>query len=124
LTDAAASKEQAEALAPVVSGERGGAPAMFAPFVGEVMGMETVPIDFSSNGNRHSARFGDLGEIEIQDFVAEGMDMPITLTNIPHPANTSLSVAQATKSSLKAFGLEIDNTDKNGHAAPFSWSGD
>ena len=44
LMDAAASPEQAEALAAVASGQRGGAPAGFNPFVGELLGMESVAI--------------------------------------------------------------------------------
>ena len=38
LMDAAASPEQAEALAAVASGQRGGAPAAFNPFIGELLG--------------------------------------------------------------------------------------
>ena len=124
LVDESASEEQSAALGPVISGERGGAPAAFGPFIGEVMGMETASFDFSSKGNRHSVRIGGVGEIEIEDFVAEGETEPVKLTNVPHPANTTLTVAHATKSSIKAFGLELENTGKNGHAAPFSWSGD
>jgi hypothetical protein len=33
-----------------------------------------------------------------------------------------LTIAQATRSRVSAFGLEFDNTGKNGHAAPFSWA--
>jgi hypothetical protein len=121
--DAAASPEQAEALGGVASGQRGGAPATFGPFMGENLGMETAPIEYSSEGRRHSVRIGDFADIEVEDFVAEGQTEPITLTNIPHPANTSLAVARATRGRVNAFGLEIDNAGKNGHSAPFSWSG-
>src|SRR5438132_417019 len=43
LMDSAASPEQAEALAAVASGQRGGAPAAFNPFIGEVRGMDAGP---------------------------------------------------------------------------------
>lgn len=121
--DAAATPEQAQALGPVISGERGGAPAGFAPFIGEVMGMETAPIEYSSGGNRHSIKIGGgIADIEVEDFVPEGQTEPIQLTNVPHPVSTTLAVAMATRSSFKAFGLELDNTGKNGHSAPFSWA--
>ncbi len=123
IMDAAATPEQAQALAAVASGERGGAPAMFGPFVGEVMGMETAPIEYANGGTRHYVKIGDLVEIETQDFVAEGMSEPIKVTNVSHPANTTLTIGQATRSRVNAFGLEFDNTGKNAHAAPFSWSG-
>src|SRR5947208_2391493 len=61
-------------------------------------------------------------DIEIRDEVHEGMSEPAKLTNIPLPWNTTVTIAQATRSRVNAFGLEFDNTGKNGHAAPFSWA--
>jgi hypothetical protein len=123
IMDAAASAEQAEALAAVASGARGGAPAGFAPLVGENLGMETAPFEYTNDGKRHAVLIGDLADIEVLDFIPDGQTEPITLTNVPHPVNTSLAVAQATRGRVTAFGLEIDNAGKNGHSAPFSWSG-
>ena len=34
----------------------------------------------------------------------------------------TLTVAQAKRASINAFGLEIDNAGKNGHYAPISWA--
>ena len=42
------------------------------------------------------------------------------LTGIFHPANSTLTIAQATTSRVNAFGLEFSNAGKNGHSAPFS----
>jgi len=44
------------------------------------------------------------------------------VTNIAHPANTTLTIARATASRIKGFGLDISNEGKNGHHAPFSWA--
>ena len=96
---------------------------MFGPLVSENLGLETVPIEYRSEGRTHSVRMGDLVDIEVEDFVAEGESEPITLTNIPHPANRSLAVAQAKRGRVEAFGISIDNSGKNGHSAPFSWAG-
>src|SRR5207253_9970302 len=59
LMDAAASPEQAEALAAVGSGQRGGAPAAFNPFVGEVRGMDSAAVDFVDGGPRPAVRLGE-----------------------------------------------------------------
>src|SRR5438132_4665102 len=72
LMDSAASPEQAEALAAVASGQRGGAPAAFNPFVGELLGMESAEIEFADDGPRHSVRIGDFADVEVEDFVPEG----------------------------------------------------
>jgi hypothetical protein len=123
LLDAAASPEQADALAAVGSGQRGGAPAGFSPFVGEMLGMESAEIEFVEDGPRHSVRIGDFADVEVEDFVPEGADEPTRLTGVPHPVSTTLTCARATRSRVRAFGIELDAVGKNGHAAPFSWTG-
>lgn len=123
LLDAAASPEQADALAAVASGQRGGAPAGFNPFVGELLGMESAQIDFVEDGPRHSVRIGDLADVEVEDFVPAGADEPTRLTGVPHPVSSTLTAARATRSKVHAFGIELDAVGKNGHAAPFSWTG-
>ncbi|MGC9974986.1 MAG: DUF1326 domain-containing protein [Gaiellaceae bacterium] len=123
LMDAAASPEQAEALAAVASGQRGGAPAAFNPFVGEPLGMESAAIGFSEEGPRHSVRIGEFADVEVEDFVPEGAAEPTRLTGVPHPVSSTLTVARATRSKVRAFGIELDGVGKNGHAAPFSWTG-
>ena len=40
-----------------------------APLVGEVLGVERVPIEVIGDGLRHSVRVGDAIEFEIEDIV-------------------------------------------------------
>ena len=122
--DAAASREQADKLGAVFSGQLGGPPEVLAPLVGEILGVEVAPIDYVDEGRRHRVRIGDLVEIEIEDFVPpqtpEGEVSK--LTGMYHPANSTLTIAQAPRSQVRAFGLEFSNVGKNGHSAPFSWA--
>ena len=122
LMDDAASSEQAEALAAVASGSRGGAPAGFNPLVGEVIGMENAPMEYADDGRRHSIRIGELVDIEVEDFEVEGLGTTV-VANVPHPVNSTLALSRATRSRVRAFGLEFDNVGKNGHSAPFAWAG-
>ena len=122
--DEAASEEQAEKLGAVFSGQLGGPLEVLAPLMGEMLGMETVPIEYEDDGRRHRVRIGDFAEIEIVDFVPpqtpEGEVSKIT--GAFHPANSTLTMAQATASRVSAFGLDFANVGKNGHYAPFSWA--
>ena len=122
LLDDAASPEQAEVLAAVASGSRGGAPAAFNPLVGEMLGMESAPIEYADDGRRHSIRIGELVDMEVEDFAVEGHGTT-ALTNVPHPVNMTLAVGRATRSRVRAFGLEFENDGKNSHSAPFAWEG-
>jgi hypothetical protein len=120
--DAAASEEQAQALGAVVSGQKGGPPAMLAPLMGEMLGIESAPIEYSNGGVRHRVKAGDLFELETEDFVPEGMSEPTRLVGVFHPANSTLTVGRATKSTGRVFGIEIAAEGKNAHAAPFEWA--
>ena len=123
--DAAASPEQAAGLGAVFGGQAGGPMAGVAPLVGEMLGMETAPIEYVDDGRRHSLKVGDLIDIEIEDYVPPQLlpDGDVErLTGIFHPANSTLTIASATRSRVSVFGLDFANDGKNGHSAPFSWS--
>jgi hypothetical protein len=121
--DDAASDTQTEQLGAVLAGQHGGPPAMLAPLIGELLGIERVPIEFSDDGRRHLVRVGGAGEIEVTDFaVGEGME-PVRLENVFHPSNTTLTVAPATTATLSTFGIEWGRPGESGFTAPFSWSG-
>jgi hypothetical protein len=122
--DAAASQEQAEKLGVVFAGQLGGPMAMLAPLFGEMLGVQTAPIEYVEDGRRHRVRIGDEVEIEVEDFVPpQTPEGPVEqLTGMFHPANSTLTIARATASRVNAFGLQFDNTGKNGLSAPFSWA--
>jgi hypothetical protein len=119
--DEGAEDQQREALVAVFSGAQGGPPGMFAAFAGEMLGVETVPIAYADDGRRHSVRIGGAVDIEVEDFAAAEEGRVMTLNGIGHPANTTLALAQGLRARIQAFGLDIDNTGKNGHSAPFDW---
>ncbi len=123
--DAAASEEQAGALARVFGGQAGGPMAILAPLISEMLGMKTAPIEYVDNGLRHSVRVGDLIDIEVEDFIAPQLrpDGPVEMLNgMFHPANSSLTVASATRSRVSVFGMELRHEGKNAHSASFSWA--
>jgi hypothetical protein len=119
--DEAASEEQREALTGVFSGQQGGPAGLFAPLIGEMLGIEVVPIEFADDGRRHSVRIGEGIDIEIENFPAVEEGQVMTLDGIGHPAGPTLAMAQGVRARIQAFGLDIDNTGKNGHSAPFAW---
>ncbi|HUK93935.1 MAG TPA: DUF1326 domain-containing protein [Gaiellaceae bacterium] len=120
--DDKATEAQAEALGAVFSGQKGGPMEALAPLIGELLGVERAPIEFDEDGPRHHAKIGGDIEIVVEDFVPEQLGQVSRLTNVAHPVATTLTVARATTSRIKGFGLDISNEGKNGHAAPFSWA--
>lgn len=122
LIDDKASKEQVDKLAGVFSGQMGGPMAALAPLIGEVLGIEQKPIDFKDAGRKHHLKIGGEIEIEVEDFVPEGMSEPTKLVGVGHPANSTLTIARPTQSRIKAFGMEFHNGGKSAFSAPYRWS--
>jgi hypothetical protein len=121
--DEAASDAQTEQLGAVLSGQRGGPPAMLGPFIGEMLGVEKTRIAFHDDGRRHHVTISDAVDLGVEDFVAiEGQD-PVRLTNVLHPSNTTLTVAPAASARLSTFGIDWGREGPSGFSAPFSWAG-
>ncbi len=122
--DAAASQEQAEKLGAVFAAQLGGPLARRAPLFRVMSGVPTPPLDDVEDGRRHRVRIGDEVDITVEDFVPpQTPEGPVEkLTGMFHPANSTLTIARATASRVNAFGLQFDNSGKNGHSAPFSWA--
>lgn len=121
--DDRASEQQAEQLGAVLSGQRGGPPAMLGPLVGELLGIERAPIEFQHDGPEHRVRIGASADIEVAEFVATEGGEPVRLEHVFHPSNTTLTVAPAKAATVSAFGIEWGRAGESGFTAPFSWSG-
>jgi hypothetical protein len=121
--DAAASDQQAEKLGGVFSGALGGPMEALGPLVGENLGVRREKIEVRENGLTHSIRIGDDVEFEIEDIVPFGVTtgQAAKLTGIFHPVSSELTVAHATRSRIRAFGIEYDGKSAFS-ASQFSWA--
>ncbi len=123
--DARGSDEQVAKLASVFSGQLGGPMGNLAPLIGENLGMEVAPIEFSDDGRRHRLKIGDVIQIEVEDAASpfDPKGEPPRLSGTRHPASDTLTVARAVSSRVHGMGIEFSGDGKSGFSAPFSWSG-
>ena len=126
IIDSGASDGQVEAIGAIASGAAGGPLAALAPLIGNMAGVERRKIEFTMDGLKRSVRAGELVD-QACEGVASAMNpqQAICLDNVAHPVNSRLSLAKATRSKMHAFGIEWDDGTgtRNGHFAPFSWTG-
>jgi hypothetical protein len=123
IIDDKATKEQADKLTGVFAGQMGGPMANIAPLIGEILGIERLPIEYTDDGKRHRIRIGDSIAIEVEDYAAaEGMETT-KLTGVAHPSSSTITIAKPIDSKIKAFGMEFENAGKSAFSAPFSWAG-
>jgi hypothetical protein len=123
LVDDRASDEQMSQLVAVFTGQLGGPMAGIVPLVGEMLGIERAPFEVVNDGLRHSVRIGDSIDFEIEDIVPFGVETgePVKLVGMFHPAGSALTIAEATRSRISAFGIEYEG--KTGlSSADFSWA--
>jgi hypothetical protein len=121
--DENATDEQMEKLTAVFGGQLGGPMAGLVPLVGEMLGVERVPIEVVDDGLRHSVKIGDSIDFEIEDIVPFGIEtgQPIRFQGMFHPAGPDLTIAEATRSRIDAFGIEYEG--KTGlSTSEFSWA--
>jgi hypothetical protein len=122
LVDERADDAQREKLGALLSGQLGGPPAMLGPLIGDMRGVDFVPTEYTSSGEHHHVRFGDVVDVEVDDVRVPDLPGPVTLNNVFHPANTTLTVGKASRSRVAAFGIEFDGTGTSGFSAPYSWA--
>ena len=121
--DESATDEQADKLVQVFSGQLGGPMGALAPLVGEMLGVERAAFEIRDDGVRHSVRIGDAIEFEVEDVVPFGIEtgQPVRLTGMFHPVASELTIAEAKRSRINAFGIEYEG--KSGlSTSEFSWA--
>jgi hypothetical protein len=121
--DENASDEQADKLGQVFGGQLGGPMAALGPLVGEVLGVERVPIVIEDDGVRHSVRIGNVIDFEIEDIVPFGKDdrQPVRFDGMFHPVGSNLTMAEAKRANINAFGIAYEA--KTGlSTSEFSWA--
>ena len=121
--DEQASDEQAGKLVQVFGGQLGGPMGALAPLVGEMRGVERARIDIDDDGLRHRVRAGDAIDFEIEDIVPFGVETgePVRFNGMFHPVGSDLTMAEAKRSRINAFGIEYEG--KTGLSkSEFSWA--
>src|SRR3982750_3197952 len=121
--DANASEEQADKLGKVFGGQLGGPMAGLAPLIGEMLGVERAAIEVDEDGLRHSVRVGDAIDFEVEDIVPFGVETgePVRFSGMFHPVGSDLTMAEAKRSRISAFGIEYEG--KTGLSkSDFSWA--
>ncbi len=121
--DDGATEAQFDALVQVFSGQLGGPMAGLAPLIGEMLGVQRAVIDLEDDGLLHSVRVDDVIDFEIEDIVPFGVETgePVRFSGMFHPAGSDLTMAEAKRSRISAFGIEYEG--KTGLSkSDFSWA--
>jgi hypothetical protein len=121
--DERAGADQRAALEAIFGGETGGPPGRLAALVATRLPTRSVPIRFEKDGRRRRALISGVLDIEIEGLAGADGTGEVWLDNVRHLVARRLAIARATRSAYRDHGFHWNNTGRNGHYAPFTWTG-
>ena len=121
--DERADDQQTAALGAIFTGVEGGPMAAFAPLISTQLGVKKVPIRYSIQGKRRSAEIPGIMQMAVEPIPTMHPSGEIW-TTLGHPvAPDRIALAMGSSGSTFAdYGMRWDNSGRNGHYAPISWS--
>jgi len=122
--DERATREQAEALGNIFSGQAGGFLANVAALIGEVMGVRAAPIQFEADGKQRRLHIPSALDLEVEGTVGGDPNREALVVNpaLYGAAGFDPIIARSTKYTFKDHGLEWDNSGKNAFYSRFAYT--
>jgi hypothetical protein len=121
--DERANDQQAEALGAIFGGAEGGPMANFAPLIATNLGVKKVPITYRITGKTRSTEIPGIMHMSVEPLPSLHQTRETWVAGGHPVAPDKLAMAVGTAGSTFAdHGMRWDNSGKNGHYAPISWS--
>jgi hypothetical protein len=122
--DERATQEQKNAIIKIYSGQAGGFFAAASNLIGEMLGVKSVPIEFSVDGKRRWLKLKDTLELQIEAIEGSDKSKESLLLNIPFTPvpGSDLTIARSSKHKYSDYDIEWNNSGKNGFYCKFKYS--
>ena len=121
--DERADDAQTAALGAIFAGAEGGPMAAFAPLIGQQLGVKKVPIHYAIQGSSRSVDIPGIAQMGVGPIptLHPSGEVWTTLGHPVAPDRIALAVGHS-GSVFTDLGMRWDNSGRNGHYAPISWS--
>ena len=121
--DERANDPQTAALGAIFGGAEGGPMAAFAPLVGSHLGAQKVAINYAIKGKARSAEIPGILRMAVEPLptMHPSGEAWAAIGHPVAPDKRALAVG-CSGSTFTDHGMRWDNSGKNGHYAPISWS--
>lgn len=122
--DDKANEAQKNALLTIYSGQAGGHPAMLASFIGEILGVKSVPMQYRGNGKNRSLEIPGIIDAEIEALEGQNGN-PVTIDNhiLCIAPGEPVTVARSNHFRLADYGYDWKLSGRNGFLSDFTYSG-
>lgn len=120
--DAKASAEQEAALVKIFAGQAGGHPAILASFVGKVLGVKKLPIQFAQKGKSFTLDLENVAELSGEAIAgAGGADVLISGHPLCVAPGFPATVARSKQLTYNDFGMSWNLSHKNAFFSGFAY---
>jgi hypothetical protein len=120
--DERGAQAQRSALEAIFTGSAGGPLGRFGALVANRFPTKAAPISFTLDGNTRRLSIAGLSEVTIEGIPGAAKNGVVWFDNVFHFAARRLAAAKSSTSRYKDHSLSFDNSGRNGHFAPISWS--
>jgi hypothetical protein len=123
--DARANDAQKQALTRIFAGQAGGHPAALAAFIGDVLGVASVGIDYRARGKKRSLSIPGIVSAEIEAIPGQGGG-DVTISGHPlcvAPGEPAV-VAKSGRLDYSDHAMTWAISDRNGFYSAFAYQGD
>lgn len=120
--DERASAQQKDALVKIFAGQSGGHPARLASHIGHVLGVASVPIEFTQDGKRRTLKIGKVADVDIEAIDgADRVDVQISGHPLCIAPGHPVTVAKSKALRYEDHGYRWTLSERNGLFSPFSY---
>ncbi|AIC15016.1 Protein of unknown function DUF1326 [Nitrososphaera viennensis EN76] len=122
--DEHATKEQADALGKIYSGQAGGFFGVIAGLIGEIVGVRSVPILFEADGKKRSLQIPSALDLTIEGITGADQKTEAVITNpqLYGAPGFPITVAKSVKHRFSDHDMKWDNSGKNGFYSKFAYA--
>lgn len=121
--DERADEAQRQALGGIFGGQFGGHPALLTSFIGEVLGVEYLPIRYESGQGLRGFSVGQVAAARISAMEGqEGSEVQILNHPMAVAPGQPLTVAKSDTLKHEAYGLSFEFRDRMAFYSPFNYS--
>ena len=121
--DERASQAQNDALTRIFAGQAGGHPEVLASFVGDVLGVASVKIDYEAIGKKRSLSIPSIVSAEIEAIQGQGGDVTISGHPLCIAPGEPAVVAKSKRLDYTDHHMTWAISDGNGFYSPFAYQG-
>jgi len=122
--DERADQPQKDALTKIFAGQSGGTPAALAPFIGEVLGVKSVPMEFRVEGRKRSLTIPKVARVDVEGIPGQDGG-EVVINNPPFIAVPGVPVVAAKSKGVryKDYGLDWNFSERNSYYTNFRYVG-